>query len=129
VHAATETALARARAGEGPTLLECKTYRTRAHAEGMGDFTYRSRGEVEAWRARDPIGRYAQHLIDNLLADPADLEAIDACVVASIADARRFAESSPWPDPASAATHIYFQNESKTPASPALRCKQEEETN
>ena len=45
----------RARAGEGPTLIECKTYRTRAHAEGMGDFTYRTREEVEQWKQRCPI--------------------------------------------------------------------------
>ena len=43
-------AVARARAGEGPTLIECKTYRTRAHAEGMGDFTYRTKDDVEDWK-------------------------------------------------------------------------------
>ena len=41
--------------GSGPTLLECKTYRTRPHAEGMGDYTYRTREEVAAWKARCPI--------------------------------------------------------------------------
>ena len=45
----------RARAGGGPTLLECRTYRTRPHAEGMGDFTYRTREEVEEWKTRCPI--------------------------------------------------------------------------
>ena len=51
-------AVARARTGGGPTLLECKTYRTRPHAEGMGDYTYRTREEVAAWRERCPIQRY-----------------------------------------------------------------------
>ena len=50
----------RARAGGGPTLLECKTYRTRPHAEGMGDFTYRTREEVEEWKTRCPIQRLAR---------------------------------------------------------------------
>src|SRR5438477_5744524 len=57
IHAAAKEAIARARRGNGPTLLECRTYRTRAHAEGMGDFTYRTRGEVEEWKARCPIRR------------------------------------------------------------------------
>jgi len=43
-------AVARARSGGGPTLLECKTYRTRPHAEGMGDYSYRTREDVAAWR-------------------------------------------------------------------------------
>jgi len=47
VHAAAGEAIDRARTGGGPTLIECKTYRTRPHAEGMGDYTYRSREEVE----------------------------------------------------------------------------------
>ncbi len=50
-------AVARARSGQGATLIECKTYRTRAHAEGMGDFTYRTREEVDAWKERCPIVR------------------------------------------------------------------------
>ncbi|MDP1798799.1 MAG: thiamine pyrophosphate-dependent dehydrogenase E1 component subunit alpha, partial [Planctomycetaceae bacterium] len=57
IHRLAGEAIARARAGGGPTLLECKTYRTRAHAEGMGDFTYRTREEVEQWKHRCPIVR------------------------------------------------------------------------
>src|SRR5580704_2675941 len=67
VHRVAGEAVARARSGGGPTLIECKTYRTRAHAEGMGDFTYRTREEVDEWRARDPITR----LRDRCLADGA----------------------------------------------------------
>ena len=48
-------AVERARAGKGPTLIECKTYRTRAHAEGMRDAGYRTAEEVESWKRRDPI--------------------------------------------------------------------------
>src|SRR5262245_42060129 len=58
VFEAAGAAITRARAGDGPTLLECKTYRTRAHAEGMGDYTYRSRDDVEQWKTRCPIARW-----------------------------------------------------------------------
>ena len=68
VHAAAGEAVRRARAGEGPTLLECKTYRTRPHAEGMGDFTYRTREEVEEWKARCPIARLKATLLDEQIA-------------------------------------------------------------
>lgn len=55
VYLAAGAAIRRARAGEGPTLLECVTYRTRPHSEGMRDAGYRTREEVESWRTRDPI--------------------------------------------------------------------------
>ncbi len=58
-------AVQRARRGEGPTLIECKTYRTRAHSEGMGDFTYRTREEVEEWKARCPIQRLRKVLVEE----------------------------------------------------------------
>ena len=59
VHQAAGEAVRRARGGGGPTLLECQTYRTRPHAEGMGDFTYRTREEVEEWKSAlsDPAAR------------------------------------------------------------------------
>ena len=55
VHQAAGAAVARARAGGGPTLIECRTYRTRAHAEGMRDAGYRTPEEIAAWKERDPI--------------------------------------------------------------------------
>ena len=58
VSRAAGEAVCRARAGGGPTLLECKTYRTRPHSEGMGDYTYRTRDEVADWRERCPIKRH-----------------------------------------------------------------------
>jgi 2-oxoisovalerate dehydrogenase E1 component len=57
IYGVAQEAVARARDGGGPTLIECKTYRTRAHAEGMGDFTYRTKEEVAAWKERCPIAR------------------------------------------------------------------------
>src|SRR5262249_40427125 len=70
---AAREAVARARTG-GATLIECKTYRTRPHAEGMGDFTYRTREEVELWKTRCPIQRLRQLLVEESLAGEADLQ-------------------------------------------------------
>ncbi len=109
IHAATEEALQRARAGGGPTLFECRTYRTRPHAEGMGDFTYRTREEVEAWKPRCPIVRLRAHLVESLFASEAELVAIESQVGTEVEAAHRAAEKAPWPDPASAATHIYAE--------------------
>ena len=74
VSRAADEAVRRARAGEGPTLLECNTYRTRPHAEGMGDYTYRTREEVAEWRERCPIQRFRGVLIDSGQATEAELE-------------------------------------------------------
>src|SRR5437762_6291638 len=56
-------AVRRARSGDGPTLIECRTYRTRAHAEGMGDFSYRTREQVEEWKQRCPIARFKSRVV------------------------------------------------------------------
>jgi 2-oxoisovalerate dehydrogenase E1 component len=107
VHEAAGQAVRRARAGQGATLLECKTYRTRPHAEGMGDYTYRTREEVEQWKARCPIRRFRRYLLTENPAEAADLEAIDRELVAQIEEAHHFAEGSPWPTAESAVQHVY----------------------
>ena len=107
VHQAAEEAVARARAGDGPSLIDCKTYRTRPHAEGMRDGGYRTAEEMEAWKLRDPIQSHAAWLIDSGHADAADLEAIEAQVKATVDDAIEFARSSPFPDPATASDFIF----------------------
>jgi 2-oxoisovalerate dehydrogenase E1 component len=107
VYEAVEDAVRRARAGAGPTLLECHTYRTRAHAEGMGDFGYRTREEVEEWKARCPILRLKQSLLEDSLASEAELQNIEAEITQVVEEAHRFAETSPWPDPATATRHVY----------------------
>ena len=100
-------AIARARRGDGPTLIECKTYRTRAHAEGMGDFTYRTREDVEEWKQRCPIQLLGERVVDENLVDDTELELIDDEVKQLIAEARQFAEDSPWPEPETATLHVY----------------------
>ena len=100
-------AIARARSGGGPTLLECKTYRTRPHAEGMSDFSYRTKDDVEAWKARCPIQRLRKSLLDEREAGAAEVDVVDAEVQALVREARQFAEASPWPAPDSATKHVY----------------------
>jgi 2-oxoisovalerate dehydrogenase E1 component len=127
VHAAAGEAVRRARAGGGATLLECKTYRTRPHAEGMGDFTYRTREEVEEWKTRCPLRRLRQRLLQPDDGPPggangqarsavqARLDEVDAEVARLVAEAHRFAEGSPWPEPGTATSHVYAE----TPAAQA----------
>src|SRR5262249_14123140 len=115
IHRAAGEAMARARAGEGPTLLECKTYRTRAHAEGMGDFTYRTKDDVEAWKKRCPIARL-RALAPTCGVAPGQLDAIDAEVAALVQGARQAAEAGPYPDAATATGHVYAEPR----AAPAL---------
>jgi 2-oxoisovalerate dehydrogenase E1 component len=106
VRAAAAAAVARAKRGEGPTLIECRTYRTRAHAEGMGDFTYRTRDEVDAWKERCPIARLRAVLERDGV--PAErIDAIDAEIEREVAEARRWAEASPWPEASTATLDVY----------------------
>jgi 2-oxoisovalerate dehydrogenase E1 component len=121
IHEAASEAVRRARAGDGATLLECCTYRTRPHAEGMGDFTYRSREEVEEWKARCPIERLRQHLLDRRLAVESEFKALEREVDGQVEEAHHFAEQSPWPDPATATTHIFAEPRRRepTPAVPS----------
>jgi 2-oxoisovalerate dehydrogenase E1 component len=107
VHAAAAAAVRRARAGEGATLIECKTYRTRPHAEGMGDFDYRTREEVRAWAERCPIARLRATLTDA--GTWGAVERIDAEVDDLVLAAVRFAEESPWPEAATATMHVFSE--------------------
>jgi 2-oxoisovalerate dehydrogenase E1 component len=117
IHEIAGEAVQRARSGGGPTLLECKTYRTRPHAEGMGDFGYRSRQEVDEWKTRCPIARLRQRLLE-VLPSAAELDAIDAEIAALAVEAHQFAETSPWPDPATAAQHVYATPSAAPPSPP-----------
>jgi len=107
VFAVAGEAVDRARAGGGPTLIECKTYRTRAHSEGMREAGYRTAEEVAQWRGRDPIKLFRETILTDGHISPADLDAVDAEVKAQIEAAVAFAESSPLPDPATVADHVY----------------------
>jgi 2-oxoisovalerate dehydrogenase E1 component len=109
VHEASEAAVRRARAGDGPTLIECKTYRTRAHAEGMGDFSYRTRSEVDEWKTRCPILLLKQQLGNQRWLNRLNSSRSTWEVAAVVEQAHVFAENSPWPSPESAATQVFTE--------------------
>jgi 2-oxoisovalerate dehydrogenase E1 component len=122
IHRVAGEAVRRARSGEGPTLIECKTYRTRAHAEGMGDFTYRTREDVDAWKQKCPIARLKHAALNgNSLSgeerptNDAPFDAIDREVAQLVKEGREFAESSPYPTGESASTHVYAEPAAATP--------------
>ncbi len=118
IHRVAGEAVARARSGGGPTLIECKTYRTRAHSEGMGDFTYRTREEVAAWKERCPIVRLRGAVGSGQWAVGEEgvqqLDVINEEVTEMVRTAREFAENSPVPDGSTATDHVF----SPTPALP-----------
>jgi pyruvate dehydrogenase E1 component alpha subunit len=107
VHAVTMKAVARARAGEGPTLIEAKTYRFDEHAAGLSHLNYRTDEEIEGWRRRDPIPLFRAKLAEEALLGDNGIAAIDAEVEAEVAAAIRFALDSPFPDPAEAFDHVF----------------------
>lgn len=115
VHEAARQAVDRARAGGGPALLECRTYRTRPHAEGMGDFTYRTKDEVEQWKRRCPIEAERRRQIEAGEATALMLDQVDAEVTAQIEMADQQAIASPWPDPETATQHVFAEPRGEWP--------------
>jgi len=108
VAAAARRAIDRARAGEGPTLLECKTYRIRGHSKSDRNL-YRTKDEIDAWRSRDPIARFAGELLDAGRLDAPAIARLEAEAQAAIDAALDFAKSSPAPDPATLTRDVYAQ--------------------
>lgn len=106
VRAVAETAIARARAGEGPSLIECKTYRIRGHSKSDRNL-YRTKEEIEEWRGRCPIERLRNEVLGlgRLSADRFD--AIDAAIEVEMEVAIEFAKASPNPDPARLTEDVY----------------------
>jgi len=103
-------AVSRARRGEGPTLLECKTYRYFGHYVG-DPLTYRAKEESEQVRAaRDPLELFERRVVGEGHLDAVDLRGVDDQVAAAIAAAVRFAESSPDPEPADLLTDVYVRS-------------------
>jgi pyruvate dehydrogenase E1 component alpha subunit len=100
-------AIARARAGLGPTLLECKTYRFFGHFVG-DPLAYRSKQEAERWiQTRDPLDRFERRVVEAGLVEAGDLRQIDKQVDDEIAEAVAAAEAAPLPDPADVARDVY----------------------
>jgi 2-oxoisovalerate dehydrogenase E1 component len=109
VYNTANEAVQRARSGGGPTLIECKTYRYRAHSEGMREAGYRTQEEVEAWKKRCPINSWKDRLLSAGICSTGDLEAIDQEITALVNEAVAFAKASPLPDPATVLDHVYSE--------------------
>jgi len=99
-------AVARARAGGGPSLVVCVTYRYLGHHVG-DPLNYRDKAEVEAWRTKDPIERLRAALLERRVLTAADADVMRAEVEREIDDAVAFAKASPEPDPATLAEDVY----------------------
>lgn len=109
VRSVAQEAVARARAGEGPTLIEALTYRFRGHSLADPD-ELRSPDEKETWLSRDPIKKFAAYLVEQNLATPAELKEIDRKVQTTIDDAVQFAQDSPEPDPKDLHRYIFAED-------------------
>jgi len=102
-------AILRARQGEGPTLIECKTYRYDGHYPGdtYARGGYRTVAEVDAWLKKDPIPALGAYLTENSLARPDELDQIQAAARTEIDQAVEFAANSPWPEPEELFTGVF----------------------
>lgn len=106
VHEAVSEAVKRARNGEGPSLVECKTYRWRGHFEGDA-CTYRCDEELKEWMAKDPIPRFEEKLVESGVLKKKDLKEIKARIEKEVEEAVAFAEQSPLPDPSVLMDDVY----------------------
>jgi TPP-dependent pyruvate/acetoin dehydrogenase alpha subunit len=105
VYLAAQEAVARARSGGGPSLIEAKTYRLRGHYEGDPQI-YRSREEVEAWEKKEPVERWREALLERGIS-LVQIEEIEARIEEELEQAVVFAEESPLPDPTEARSDIF----------------------
>jgi 2-oxoisovalerate dehydrogenase E1 component alpha subunit len=101
----------RARAGDGPTLIECKTYRFLPHTSDDDDKSYRSREEVEERRGHDPIERFATYLVEAGITDRDALQAVHDEVKSQVEAAITAAWDAPDPDPATATRHVFAEGD------------------
>lgn len=106
VYEAISAAVERARRGKGPSLVECKTYRWRGHFEGDA-CVYRKKGELDEWVKKDPISRFAGKMLDDDILTQKALDKLHAEIDAELQEAIRFAEESPFPEPAAVFEDVY----------------------
>jgi len=104
---ATSDAAQRARSGEGPTLIEAKTYRLQPHSGDDDDSRYRRREEITEWSAKDPILRFRSYLDEQGHLTSDEDEALKESVAKEVDDATSYAESAPDPQPQDAPAHVY----------------------
>jgi len=106
VREATASAVARARAGEGPTFLENVTYRLKGHYEGDPQ-KYRTTEEIEIWRQKDPIEHFGRMLAQKKYLTKKHAAQIREAVQAELSEALAFAQNSPFPEPGDAMADLY----------------------
>lgn len=110
VHKAMDEAVQRARVGEGPTFLEIRTYRYKGHS--MSDpAKYRTKEEVETYKAKDPIEEVKKSILSKKYADEVWFEQIDKKVKEIVEESVRFSEESPYPDPSELYKDVYIQTD------------------
>ncbi len=107
VHEGVARAVNRARQGEGPTLLEMKTYRYKGHSVSDPQ-KYRTKDEVEEYKNQDPITKVTKTILDNNFATEAELKAIDDKITLIVDASVKFAEESPWPDDSEVYKDVYI---------------------
>ncbi len=107
VHEGVARAVKRARDGEGPTLLEMKTYRYKGHSVSDPQ-KYRTKEEVEEYKDQDPISKVAKTILDNKYATEAELKTIDDKIAVIVEASVKFAEDSPWPDDSEVYKDVYI---------------------
>jgi TPP-dependent pyruvate/acetoin dehydrogenase alpha subunit len=100
----------RARSGEGPTLIEAKTYRMKGHAEHDAQ-TYVEKDELEEWRQKDPVARFERHLAAAGILPERDRQVLVAELNRRLDEDVAFAEASPFPDPELALLGVYADEE------------------
>jgi 2-oxoisovalerate dehydrogenase E1 component len=109
VYAATQAAVARARAGKGPTLVEAKTYRLMPHTTDDEDRVYRSREEVKAARQRDPLPRLERYVVEQGLLSAEEAGRLEQAAQEEVNEAARQAEAAASPEPRTASAHVYVR--------------------
>ena len=109
VYETAKEAVDRARRGDGPTLIEAKTYRLTAHSSDDDDRRYREREEIEEWRLKDPIVRFEKYLQENRLLDEEKKEEIEAGIKAEVTEASDYAEGAPFAEPEEALERVYAE--------------------
>ncbi|MCX6211128.1 MAG: pyruvate dehydrogenase (acetyl-transferring) E1 component subunit alpha [Bacteroidetes bacterium] len=109
VHEGIARAAKRAREGDGPTLIEMKTYRYKGHSVSDPQ-KYRSKDEVEEYKDQDPITKVSKTIIENNYATAAELKAIDDKIAVIVDASVKFAEESPWPDDSELLKDVYIDS-------------------
>jgi acetoin:2,6-dichlorophenolindophenol oxidoreductase subunit alpha len=119
VYKTAKELIERARSGEGPAIMEVKTYRYGCHSVGTGkmNLNYRPAEEVESWKQRDPVKLWVNKLLEEKICTSSELEEIDKTVTALIGEAVDFAVNSSWPDTKEALTDMYATEYSGIPQS------------